>query len=342
MVMNLKRAKIIAAGMATVFLLIHVMMIIMFYECRVWPMVRVNIFSILFYFVMLWVSYKGWLAVYAPAVFLEVTFHMSLAVIYTGWGHGFEITLIGMNVLAVYAEHVGRTVKIKYVKMLPFCFIGMAVYLGTFLYEHAHPAPYQLPDKVTFALPLLWGVIVFVIIIFILEIFVFLVNGSEAKLEYQMSHDKLTDLPNRYYLSQYFERIQKTEGFDGYWVAIADIDDFKKINDTYGHKCGDYVLSTIASLAQKEEDVLCCRWGGEEYIFMGKITDNINQVYKRLDVFRQSIESYSFNYKGYVIKVTMTIGLVAYEPGMTGDNWFTCADQKLYDGKHSGKNKVVL
>jgi PleD family two-component response regulator len=75
---------------------------------------------------------------------------------------------------------------------------------------------------------------------------------------------------------------------------------------------------------------------------MGKTTDNIQQAYKKLDAFRQTIENHSFNYKGHVIKVTMTIGLAAYESGMTGDNWFTCVDQKLYDGKHSGKNKVVL
>ncbi len=101
-------------------------------------------------------------------------------------------------------------------------------------------------------------------------------------------------------------------------------------------------MSTIASIAKKEDDFLCFRWGGEEYVFVGKITDNIHQIYKKLDAFRRTIENYSFNYKGHVLKVTMTIGLVPYESGMTGDNWFTSADRKLYDGKHSGKNKVVL
>ncbi len=342
MLMNMRQARIIAAGMAIVFLMIHVLMIMMFTQCGVWPMVRFNVFSILFYVAMLWVSYKGWLPFYAPAVYLEVVVHMTLAVIYTGWGHGFEITLIGMNVLAFYAEYVGRTLKIRYVRMLPCCFLGMACYLGAFLYEHAHPARYTLTDKVTFALSLIWGVIVFVIIIFILQIFVLLVNGSEAKLEFQMSHDKLTELPNRYYLSQYLDNIEKSEGFNNYWVAIGDIDDFKKVNDTYGHNCGDYVLVNIASLAKEEEDLLCCRWGGEEYIFIGRYFGDIELAQKRLDNFRRKVEGYPFSFEGKNLKVTMTIGLAAYEPGMNRDGWLSKADQKLYCGKQNGKNQVVV
>ncbi len=342
MVINMKQAKVMAWGVATVFLLIHVVMILMFSICGVEPMVRFNVFSIIFYLVMMWVVYKEWLNVYCPAVFFEVILHMTLAVIFTGWENQFQITVIGINILAFYGEYVGRAMKIKYVPMLPISALGMAMYLGAFLYEHAHPAQYPLPDKVTFVLTLTWGAVVFAIAILFLQIFVLIAIRSEEKLEFQMSHDKLTQLPNRYYLSHYVKRIEKEEGLKEYWVAISDVDDFKVINDTYGHNCGDYVLATIASMAKKEDDILCCRWGGEEYIFIGSMKGGIDKACQRLENFRKSVESYPFSYEGRSFNVTITLGVAAYEPGMSADEWMSRADQKLYDGKNNGKNRVVM
>lgn len=341
MIIDMKRARFMAVGMSVIFLIIHLLMFAMFSQCKVWPMVQFNRFSIIFYLVMMIVGYMGWLTVYAPAVYLEVVLHMALAVLFTGWENGFQITLIGMNVLAFYAEYIGRTLKLKYIPMLPACLIGMAAYLGTFLYEHWHPAAYDLPKQATFILTLIWGVVVFTIIIAFLQMFVLMVNGSEEKLEFQMSHDKLTKLPNRYYLSQQLDEIQEAEGFEDYFVAIGDIDDFKKVNDTYGHNCGDYVLATVAELAAKVEDVICCRWGGEEFIFVGKYSSDIQTAFDKLDAFRKRVESFSFLYEGQQLKVTMTLGLAEYDTGLSRDEWLSDADQKLYYGKHNGKNQVV-
>ena len=244
--------------------------------------------------------------------------------------------------MAFYCEYMGRAMKIKFIPMLPCSLIGMAIYLGAFLYEHAHPAQYPLPETLTFVLTLTWGVVVFAIAILFLQVFVLIAIRSEEKLEFQMSHDKLTQLPNRYYLSHYVDQIEKEEGLKEYWLAIGDIDDFKYINDTYGHNCGDYVLATIASIAGKEDDILCCRWGGEEYIFIGSMKDGIDKAYQRLENFRKSVESYPFCYEGRNFDVTITLGLAAYEPGISADEWMSRADQKLYDGKHDGKNRVVM
>ncbi len=56
-----------------------------------------------------------------------------------------------------------------------------------------------------------------------------------------MSHDSLTGLPNRYHLSRFLRKAKADGTLSDYWIAVADIDDFKAINDTYGHNCGDYV-----------------------------------------------------------------------------------------------------
>ena len=338
MFMNMKRAKLLAWGMAICFLFIHILMISIFYRFGVTPMVYFNVFSITFYLFMLFVVYKEWLPFYAVAVYFEVAAHMTLAVLLTGWDAGFQITIIGMSVLAFYAEYTGRTIKIRFIKMLPCCIIGMFLYLGSCVYLHFNPAPYKLPKDTEFFLSVLWGVIVFVINLFVLQLLVYIAYKSEDQLEYQLSHDKLTGLPNRYYLSLQLEKIEKEKA--DCWVAISDIDNFKRINDTYGHSCGDYVLKTIGEIISKK-DVLCCRWGGEEFLYVGKTGEGNIDPYAFLDDFRKEIETYPFEYEGTKFNVTMTIGLSNMTGGENFDAAVTDADEKLYAGKHSGKNKVV-
>lgn len=341
MYMNMKRAKLMAYGMAVCFLSIHLLMINIFEQCNVTPMVRFNIFSIIFYICIMWVIHKGWLQFYAVAVYIEVALHMTLSVVYTGWDSGFQITLIGMNVLAFYAEYVGRTIKIKIFPMLPIGIIGMVLYIGSYIYQVYNPPVYSLPMRANFGLTILWAVIVFVINVFVLQLFVLIVKSSEDKLEYQMSHDKLTGLPNRYYVSNHLREIEEATGFENYWVGLSDIDDFKKVNDNYGHNCGDYVLKTVANLISDNEDVLCCRWGGEEFIFVGKTNGSDIGAHEYLESCRKKVEEYPFAFEGAMLSITMTFGLEIYSSGMGIDDWINEADEKLYYGKHSGKNKVV-
>ena len=339
MFMNLKRAKLIASGMAICFLMIHILMICIFYQCSVMPMVYFNVFSILFYIFMLYAVHREWLPFYAISVYLEVAAHMILAVLLTGWNSGFQVTLIGMSVLAFYAEYTGRTLKLKYVPMMPVCICGMLLYLGSCVYLHYNPAPYQMPQMAEYLLSILWGIIVFVISLFVLQLLVYIAYSSEKQLEYQLSHDKLTGLPNRYFLSLQMEEIEKEQS--DCWVAISDIDNFKKVNDTYGHSCGDYVLRTVGELIAKK-DVLCCRWGGEEFLYVGRITEDEGfDPFSFLDEFRKEIEGYPFDYEGRKFNVTMTFGLSFLKGGKDIDAAITDADEKLYAGKHSGKNKVV-
>ncbi len=337
--MNLKRAKLIAVGLAICFLCIHILMITIFYQCEVTPMVYFNVFSICFYLFAIFMVYKEWLPIYAVTVYMEVAIHMTLAVLLTGWEAGFQVTLIGMNVLAFYAEYTGRSLKLKYIRVMPFCILGMFLYLGSRICLYFVPAPYDLPESARFWLTILWGVIVFVINIFVLQLLVYIANTSEEQQEYQLSHDKLTGLPNRYYFSFETEKLKKVQ--DCYWIAISDIDNFKKINDTYGHNCGDYVLKTIGGILSSK-GVLCCRWGGEEFLFLDKLCEKKYDPYEFLDGIRKEIEDLPFEYDGNRFSVTMTFGMSTYEDGDDVEEVIRDADEKLYAGKHSGKNKVVV
>ena len=339
--MNHKVAKIMGMATAISFLLVHIFIINVFMQCHVTPMVYFNVFSISFYAFMIFVAYKEWFRLFAVGVYMEVILHMTLAVCFTGWDNGFQATMLGMNVLALYAEYVGRTLKLKHTPMLPFCIWGMISYIFSYVFVHYNGYEYEMPDKASFWLTIIWAVITFAITLTVLEIFVWIVNSSEDKLEYQMSHDKLTGLPNRYFFSNYVKEIKRDNGLRNRWIAISDIDDFKNINDSFGHNCGDYVLSTISDLFSQQDDVLCCRWGGEEFIFVSPYRADNDWGYMYLDKLRKEVENYEFSYNGNRFHVTITIGMAKYEEDMTTDNWISTADKKLYEGKQTGKNKVV-
>ena len=313
-------------------------MIYIFTENNVTPMVQFNIFSIIFYVISLVIIYFGFFRFFVVSTYLEILLHMTLAIIYTGWDHGFQITLIGINSLAFFAEYLGRSIQDKYVPAAPLGILGMIFYIASFILTNKYGVLYPLTNQTSFILQLLWALVVFIILIACLQLFTLLSFHSERLLSIAATKDKLTNLPNRYHITK-FENDYLS---DDRWIALADIDDFKKINDTYGHNYGDYVLITLAELMQENlSDCEICRWGGEEFLIIGKGHDT-DIAYKILDAFRKSIEAYTFSNDGIDVNLTITIGLAAFKPDLSMTEWINTADKKLYAGKYGGKNQVVV
>jgi diguanylate cyclase (GGDEF)-like protein len=124
-------------------------------------------------------------------------------------------------------------------------------------------------------------------------------------------------------------------------IIMADLDDFKSVNDTFGHNAGDQVLQAFATLLMensRQED-LAARFGGEEFIMMlpGTGTEEAAVLGERHR--RQWKETTS---PGFGIRVTASFGVAAYQPGDTVDGLIERADQALYDAKMMGKNQVVV
>lgn len=122
-------------------------------------------------------------------------------------------------------------------------------------------------------------------------------------------------------------------------VIIFDIDNFKDINDTYGHNVGDKVLKTLAKVVSStiRETDFFGRWGGEEFIVVSPQTSIENAVIVAEKI-RQCIASYEFD---VVKKVTCSIGVARSSEDDTPQDIVHNADTALYEAKHSGKNKVV-
>ncbi|MCL2815271.1 MAG: GGDEF domain-containing protein [Oscillospiraceae bacterium] len=126
-------------------------------------------------------------------------------------------------------------------------------------------------------------------------------------------------------------------------LIMYDIDDFKKVNDTYGHAAGDRVLCEVVEVIKKQlrsYDIIA-RYGGEEFvIFMPSSKDgSLNKIATRLC---KAIEKHEIYYNGTRIPVTASFGAVQMPPGAQYEEAMLAVDEAMYEAKHNGKNQVVL
>jgi len=159
--------------------------------------------------------------------------------------------------------------------------------------------------------------------------------------------DPLTGLLNRrvlpFILRDVLELSMYTEA--PFSIAMIDIDDFKKINDTYGHLFGDKVLREVAKTIKKNlrRSDYVFRYGGEEFLTLMPSTE-LKDAVKVLEKVRKEVEETPICWKGEETKVTISVGICSdvYNGSKSPEDYINCADQKLYIAKKTGKNKVVF
>ncbi len=157
--------------------------------------------------------------------------------------------------------------------------------------------------------------------------------------------DGLTGLYNqKYFRLSLTQEIERTRRYKcSFSLLLLDIDYFKKINDTYGHQTGDYVLSELAKLLKSSVRAsdLCARYGGEEFVVIFLESDPADTFWigERL---RKKIERAPFTEKRLV--VTVSIGMVSYqgEKNIDNEDLIKSADTALYQSKNNGRNRVTL
>lgn len=164
---------------------------------------------------------------------------------------------------------------------------------------------------------------------------------ERRQIEWQATHDQLTRIYNRLKFMQIFEEEHMRFKRYGspYCLIMFDIDHFKRINDTYGHNCGDDVLKQIAKIVQaniRENDTFA-RWGGEEFMVLAPQT-SLNQGMMLAEKLRAAIESHNFP---EVQKVTSSFGVVEAKSLDTTTSLIARVDEVLYDSKKGGRNRVT-
>lgn len=157
--------------------------------------------------------------------------------------------------------------------------------------------------------------------------------------------DPLTGLYNRragrIELSKYIDLAEASNFRKKVVVALGDIDFFKKINDTYGHDCGDLVLTKLSDIFVKHMDKngIPIRWGGEEFLLVFK-TD-YKTAYGLVESMVEEIRKTQFEYEGTTFHVTMTMGITEYKKKESIEEIVKRADDLLYKGKTGGRNQIV-
>lgn len=189
--------------------------------------------------------------------------------------------------------------------------------------------------------------VVFIVCFVALSIFSFLHELSreyaEHKLEEAASHDPLTGLLNRREMGRILnsESLRTKRYKRPFSLIICDIDNFKKINDTYGHKFGDTVLKMIADIFRngtRTQECLC-RWGGEEFLLLLPETPGGGAliVAERL---RKRISEEKIVFGKEELSVTMSFGIGEFNPAISIEENIELLDKAMYKAKKSGKNQV--
>lgn len=170
---------------------------------------------------------------------------------------------------------------------------------------------------------------------------------SRKKLLYAIEHDALTGLKNRYWFNEKFCKDYNQKRIPYECLAmIIDIDDFKRLNDTYGHLEGDAVICCVADSINERlaADNILCRWGGDEFfVFVPKCSEREAEQLCE-DIQRTVQNNVMMNEKLKNAKVTVSIGVVKIPSGdiMDIEKILNTADMRMYKAKTNGKNASCM
>lgn len=267
----------------------------------------------------------------------EVSLHTSLALYYFGWQSGFQYYLIAGVPFILFNHRMKTTPLLILSGILCALFIALYALTSSREYHFEHPlvvAGMNYANIIASFIALTLTSYFFRVASFI----------SEQQMEMLANADLLTTLPNRrgmhtLLVAQYDLFTRNSQPFT---LVLADVDHFKRINDTYGHDCGDYILKEVARILKqrlRKYDVVS-RWGGEEFLFMFPGTNNTAAAGVAEEI-RKAIESHRFVFNEHAIYVTMTFGIAEHRENNSIDGTIKLADDALYTGKEGGRNQVV-
>ena len=163
-----------------------------------------------------------------------------------------------------------------------------------------------------------------------------------------LQRDPLTRLLSRRLLKEIFTNVMDLSilSDEPFAVAFIDIDNFKKINDTYGHLVGDEILKALAKALKEElrSSDYIFRYGGEEFVLILTSVKSLNDLFSTLEKVRKKVEQVKVKIDNIEIKFTVSIGavLIKEKRRVPLEKVIEEADNLMYKAKKSGKNKVIV
>lgn len=316
------------------YIILRVFYLVLFVVSKLYVLMWIDIASIVFYFGCFYLVKKQKYYLYALLCGNEYFAFVIVATFLIGFNTGFHFYLIGLTVVSFFTSYFSKNKNMK--GSIFWAGLSLAIYLMLYLVSSYRIPNYQIDKWLEMTLFTTHAILVFVFIVFYLVIFVKYTLTLENRIMNESRTDELTQISNRYGLYDYFA--QEENKFDKV-LALFDIDNFKLINDDYGHVTGDFILKRVAEIASSilgESYVF--RYGGEEFVTVIDKEDASN----KLEELRKAIETENFVFQGTKHKITITIGVANYKKDIVLEKWVDLADEKMYTGKRSGKNQVVM
>ena len=328
----------------TLILLVHVGLLLFFFIQRIPAMAVVNCFSVTCYFLEYSIIKRS------PVVFLwvffaEVLVHMSLAVYFVGWDCGFQYYLFALSAVVFFFDHAVQMDGFKSLHPLVVALVILVDFVSCAWIGFNGEPVYAMNGAIVNRLNIVNGIMILILLSVCSLIYVERVLTIETELTQNAELDQLTSLPNRHGLERVLEErgIGARGGQSEYAAAILDLDDFKKVNDRFGHLAGDQVLRKMAVTLKgiEADNIFVARWGGEEFIALVYGADAYRILCERMEMIRAQVEATVVFFENWRLRETVSIGVSGTTESLPFKELVEEADACLYQAKGSGKNRVI-
>lgn len=325
---------------------IHIGLSFIFIWLGITPLIIFNIISAILYNLLVVLVKKEKYITSFNFAYAEIFIHTLAADILIGYRFGFQLYMIALIPVSFYVAFTLERFKNRILIPLFYALLSMLTFVACKVYDMTVGSYYSIENMhqemvvYVFNVVVAYVMVIIFSVLFLLEIyqFQFKLRQANSKLEYLAGVDPLTGLLNR---RKFFEQIRERRE-DITFILLCDIDDFKTVNDSYGHECGDMILVEIARAFEKNFPApnMVSRWGGEEFCLAG--LGNREAVLRRAEQLREDIEKIQIIYEEDNVQVTITIGIAECTGFEDLKEAISRADQKMYEGKQKGKNCVVI
>jgi diguanylate cyclase len=323
---------------------VHTSWVLIFLYLDVPLLAAVNVINILVYAGCHYLLQANRMSLWATLSILNLLFSVSMSTWYVGWDTGIHYHIF-ISICAIFSvpDH-SRATKAFFILLCSSLYLLLYAFADTPVVslapEHVRALHYySLINVITTVLMLTsrsWGTMYKTL---------YELKVLNKQLEQYASTDPLTGLYNRRTMYDKLERVNAIKHETGmpYAILIADIDNFKKFNDDYGHECGDFVLIQSAERIRgrlRAADAVS-RWGGEEFLVLLPNT-GLEEAYAIAEGLRQHIAERVFPFNGVEHRITLTFGVAVHEGSEEIHTFIHNADRALLEGKSLGKNSVIL
>ena len=328
--------------------LVHAVLLVIFLTSGVYPLALYNGFSVVIYILCFFLCRFGRILPVYASVILEVTFYSVISTYYIGLRCGTYCFLFSIIPIIIY---FGSTLfkgsqRWSVILMLFLNFVTFAILYISF----ANVTPvYDVSPVLKIVLVIFSSFAMVFATMFYNAIYIYssehelnILEQENKQLSADAMEDSLTSLLNRRGFLPMAKSLMRDKKTRRFCIAFCDLDDFKRINDNYGHDAGDEVLRHITKMIKKEmQGCDICRWGGEEIVILMR-GYNLPDARDKAEHLRKSIESEPTVFFNKQILVTITIGLVEYKDTFNEpEDIIKVADERMYYGKRHGKNVVI-